>query len=527
MGAKGSKRRPHTSSSYTTDVLVSTTTPPAPDASSASPATALWEWADDSQVFRAYDAAATATLEAAFAAGQTAVTLIHGSHQYAVDLAGLQQTNTTTNYSRAIRRNPAFATAATATATATTTSLSGSSSGSSSSYTPTPTSADGTAAAAAAAGPVWEFEKEDGEWEAYDKLTTRLLEGSLTNGRANVVLNHGSFAVPGGYMVDFVGLTQTKQQSAHEVVRVRRTPAIDPLHYPAIAQAIAKAAAKGGDDGDEEKSSGKEKEKAFSDVGKGKLREVGKLTRWARVTDKLIPEETCPVCLCEFEQEEEEGKEEEEEEEGKGKEAEADGKKKDASKKKKKSKKQPKEKAIEDEADDVIVRLSQCQGHYFHRDCIVHCFKSGFLQCPICNVVYGVRIGTMPEGTMNVSTSGPSLSGFEDCGTIQIDYYFSSGIQGPEHPNPGMSYGGTSRTAYLPDNKEGQEILKLFKIAWERRLLFTVGRSVTTGEDNQVVWGGVHQKTCTSGGATSFGYPDPTYFERVKAELAAKGVHPE
>jgi hypothetical protein len=29
------------------------------------------------------------------------------------------------------------------------------------------------------AGPVWEFEKEDGEWEAYDKLTTRLLEGTV------------------------------------------------------------------------------------------------------------------------------------------------------------------------------------------------------------------------------------------------------------------------------------------------------------------------------------------------------------
>jgi hypothetical protein len=38
--------------------------------------------------------------------------------------------------------------------------------------------------------------------------------------------------------------------------------------------------------------------------------------------------------------------------------------------------------------------------------CVVLC-RSGFLQCPICNVVYGVRIGTMPEGTMNVSTSGP------------------------------------------------------------------------------------------------------------------------
>jgi hypothetical protein len=27
-------------------------------------------------------------------------------------------------------------------------------------------------------GPRWEFEKEDGEWETYDKLTTRLLEGT-------------------------------------------------------------------------------------------------------------------------------------------------------------------------------------------------------------------------------------------------------------------------------------------------------------------------------------------------------------
>jgi hypothetical protein len=156
MGAKGSKRRPQTSSLYSsTDILVSTpTTPPAPASSTASPATALWEWADDSQVFRAYDAAATATLEAAFAAGQTAVTLTHGGHQYAVDLAGLQQTNTTTNYSRAIRRNAAFATTTAATTTTTTTtSLSGSSgsSASSSSYAPTPTSADGSAAAAAGA----------------------------------------------------------------------------------------------------------------------------------------------------------------------------------------------------------------------------------------------------------------------------------------------------------------------------------------------------------------------------------------
>lgn len=55
-------------------------------------------------------------------------------------------------------------------------------------------------------------------------------------------------------------------------------------------------------------------------------------------------------------------------------------------------------------------------------------------------------------------------------------------------------------------------------------MIFTVGRSVTTGLDNQTVWNGIHHKTSTTGGASRFGYPDPTYLSRVKEELAAKGV---
>ncbi len=35
--------------------------------------------------------------------------------------------------------------------------------------------------------------------------------------------------------------------------------------------------------------------------------------------------------------------------------------------------------------------------------------------------------------------------GYEKYGTIQIDYSFPSGVQGPEHPNPGSRYSGTSR----------------------------------------------------------------------------------
>ena len=35
------------------------------------------------------------------------------------------------------------------------------------------------------------------------------------------------------------------------------------------------------------------------------------------------------------------------------------------------------------------------------------------------------------------------------------------------------------RTAYLPETAEGEEILRLFRIAWQRRLLFQVGASVS------------------------------------------------
>jgi len=51
-----------------------------------------------------------------------------------------------------------------------------------------------------------------------------------------------------------------------------------------------------------------------------------------------------------------------------------------------------------------------------------------------------------------------------------------------------------------------------------------VGTSVTTGKQNTVVWNGIHHKTSLGGGTQYFGYPDATYFNRVKEELASKGV---
>ena len=76
----------------------------------------------------------------------------------------------------------------------------------------------------------------------------------------------------------------------------------------------------------------------------------------------------------------------------------------------------------------------------------------------------------------------------------------------------------------MPDTDEGREVLILLIKSFQRKHTFTVGDSVTTGRKDVVVWNSIHHKTNTSGGTLSFGYPDLTYFNRVKLELADKGV---
>jgi len=68
-----------------------------------------------------------------------------------------------------------------------------------------------------------------------------------------------------------------------------------------------------------------------------------------------------------------------------------------------------------------------------------------------------------------------------------------------DHPNPGMRYKGTRRSAYLPDSPEGREVRQLLERAFNARLVFTVGRSNTTGQDNVVIWNDIHHKTKPSG----------------------------
>ncbi|XP_010225444.1 PREDICTED: probable E3 ubiquitin-protein ligase DTX2 [Tinamus guttatus] len=178
---------------------------------------------------------------------------------------------------------------------------------------------------------------------------------------------------------------------------------------------------------------------------------------------------------------------------------------------------------------EMVGRLTNCQ-HCFHMLCVLAMYsngnKDGSLQCPSCKTIYGEKTGTQPKGKMEVSTFPQSLPGHKDCGTIQIVYHISRGIQGPEHPNPGMPYTarGFPRYCYLPDNEKGRKVLELLKVAWRRRLIFTVGTSSTTGESNTVVWNEIHHKTEMDTNLSGHGYPDPNYLDNVLAELAAQGV---
>lgn len=99
-------------------------------------------------------------------------------------------------------------------------------------------------------------------------------------------------------------------------------------------------------------------------------------------------------------------------------------------------------------------------------------------------------------------------------------YSIASGIQNQEHPHPGRAFFavGFPRVCYLPDCPLGRKVLRFLKIAFDRRLLFSIGRSVTTGREDVVIWNSVDHKTQFNM------FPDPTYLQRCMQQLVHLGV---
>ena len=173
-------------------------------------------------------------------------------------------------------------------------------------------------------------------------------------------------------------------------------------------------------------------------------------------------------------------------------------------------------------ASDYIVMMNRCRDHYFHLECLQGQLNSNeYLECSTCKVMYGIKTGDQPKGTMSWSLEAFACDGFSsDVKTWVIQYEFPSGI----NPETNEKFHGDGRTGFIPDTEEGRKVLALFVECFRRRLTFTVGFSVVRGRDNCIVWNGVHHKTRTHGGSTHYGYPDDTYLNRVQQEMALKGV---
>lgn len=84
----------------------------------------------------------------------------------------------------------------------------------------------------------------------------------------------------------------------------------------------------------------------------------------------------------------------------------------------------------------------------------------------------------------------------------RFNFRFNFPFTGWEHPRPGHPYERLYFTAYLPNNAEGQAVCEMLKRAFDARLLFTIGRSPATGEENKILWNGVEHKTNRLGGAS-------------------------
>ncbi|KAG7221341.1 hypothetical protein INR49_017307 [Caranx melampygus] len=136
--------------------------------------------------------------------------------------------------------------------------------------------------------------------------------------------------------------------------------------------------------------------------------------------------------------------------------------------------------------------------------------------CPIC---------MEPIVTTAKKTLRCKHSFCRDCLKTAFDYKPVCPTCGQEeHPNPGQPYEGVSRTAYFPDSPEGRRIIILLRRAFDQKLIFTVGRSTTSGRNNTVTWNDIHHKTSTHGGPTNYGYPDPEYLSRVRDELKSPSL---
>lgn len=169
-----------------------------------------------------------------------------------------------------------------------------------------------------------------------------------------------------------------------------------------------------------------------------------------------------------------------------------------------------------------------CKHHIFHAECIKP-WVAQHMNCPVCKRSFGLPSGLQPtNGRMVVESSTDRLPGHEltSTGTYVIMYYFPAGVQEADHPSPGAPLAQTGRAAYLPISEQGTLAMRLLAKAWNCRMVFTVGISVTRGPEagEQIIWNGIPHKTVFNAPGNPHAFPDDTFCERVIDVVTRMGI---
>jgi deltex-like protein len=89
---------------------------------------------------------------------------------------------------------------------------------------------------------------------------------------------------------------------------------------------------------------------------------------------------------------------------------------------------------------------------------------------------------------------------------------------------PGITCDAFIRDLYLPDNTEGRDIMRMLQLAWHRKLLLRVGFNPLTHKMDTIVANGFELKWNRIGGILNGGYPDDSYFSRLRMDLKDVGI---
>jgi len=162
--------------------------------------------------------------------------------------------------------------------------------------------------------------------------------------------------------------------------------------------------------------------------------------------------------------------------------------------------------------------VKACSNNYLHKHCFDTATKTSG-KCPYCNIMVRSN-GISPTGKMYVKTISSSCAGYAGTtNTICITYSMNgANILWDGKP---ISISAESRVAYIPNTEEGREVTELLKVAFKFGKMFIYGHSLVRGMV-AITFGTIHIKTSMMRGA--WGWPDPTYFDRVKGELLAKYI---